>query len=86
MSEKTNHAANAAGYRAKAADRESAGDTMGSPEQRHDARKSQQALTALADNEDWLAANADKVILPGPMGTRSSRSAARAHDPDTERS
>lgn len=59
--DKTNHAANAAGYRARAADCEATA-LAGSPEQGDSARKSQRALTALADNEDWLAKNSDKIV------------------------
>jgi hypothetical protein len=58
--DRADHAANAAGYRARAADCEAA-VRAGTPEQGRDARKSQRALTMLADNEDWLAKNSDKL-------------------------
>ena len=57
----TNHAANAEEYRAKAAECASSVDTAPSAEKRSDAQKSERAYVTLAENEDWLAANSDKV-------------------------
>ena len=58
--EKT-HTKNAEGYRAKAAELAETVRTTRSLKQGSEARKSQKAYTTLADNEDWLAKNADKV-------------------------
>ncbi len=58
--EKT-HVENAQGYREKAAELAETARTARSLKQGGEARKSQKAYTTLADNEDWLAQNADKV-------------------------
>ena len=58
--EKT-HAEKAQAYREKAADLAETVRTTRSLKQGSEARKSQKAYAALADNEDWLAHNADKV-------------------------
>jgi hypothetical protein len=58
--EKT-HAENARGYREKAAELGETVRTTRSLKQGSEARKSQKAYTTLAENEDWLAKNADKV-------------------------
>ena len=58
--EKT-HTANAEVYRAKAAEFAETVQTVRSLKQGSDARKSQKAYAALADNEDWLAKNTDKL-------------------------
>ena len=58
--EKT-HAENAKTYRAKAAEFAEKVRTVRSLKQGSDARKSQKAYDTLADNEDWLAKNADKL-------------------------
>jgi len=58
--EKT-HTENAEAYRAKAAEAAETVRTVRSLKQGSEARKSQKAYKALADNEDWLAKNADKV-------------------------
>ena len=57
----TDHAANAEGYRVKAAECASSVAAARSPEKRSDAQKSERAYVTLAKNEDWLAANSDKV-------------------------
>jgi hypothetical protein len=48
-------------YRAKAAELADKIRTVRSLKQGSEARKSQKAYAALADNEDWLAKNADKL-------------------------
>ena len=58
--EKT-HAENAQAYREKAAELGETVRTVRSLKQGSEARKSQKAYTALADNEDWLAKNDDKL-------------------------
>jgi len=58
--EKT-HTENAEAYRAKAAELGETVRTVRSLKQGGEARKSQKAYTALADNEDWLAKNTDKL-------------------------
>ena len=58
--EKT-HTENAQAYREKAAELGETIRTTRSLKQGSEARKSQKAYTTLADNEDWLAKNADKV-------------------------
>lgn len=60
--DQANHTANAATYRAKAADCASTVAATRSLKQGSDARKSQQAYTALAANEEWLAENSDKLV------------------------
>lgn len=55
------HTENARAYRAKAAALAETVRTTRSLRQGSDARKSQKAYAALADNEEWLARNADKV-------------------------
>ena len=60
VDEKT-HTANAEVYRAKAAELAETVRTVRSLKQGSGARKSQKAYTALADNEDWLAKNTDKL-------------------------
>ena len=55
------HTANAEAYRAKAAEFAETVQTGRSLNQGSDARRSQKAYAALADNEDWLAQNADKL-------------------------
>jgi hypothetical protein len=55
------HAENAETYRAKAAELAETVRTVRSLKQGSEARQSQKAYTALADNEIWLAANADKL-------------------------
>ena len=59
--EKT-HTENAETYRAKAAEAAETVRTVRSLKQGSEARKSQKAYTTLADNEDWLAKNADKLV------------------------
>jgi hypothetical protein len=59
--DKKTHADNAKGYREKAAELAETVRTTRSLKQGSEARKSQKAYTTLADNEDWLAKNADKV-------------------------
>lgn len=61
MSDEKTHAENAKAYRAKAAALAETVPTTRSLQQSSEARKSQKAYAALADNEDWLAQNADKV-------------------------
>lgn len=56
------HAKNARTYRAKAAELAEAVRTTRSLREGSDARRSQQAYAALADNEEWLAKNADKIV------------------------
>ncbi|MGB9369415.1 MAG: hypothetical protein WCE79_25745 [Xanthobacteraceae bacterium] len=58
--EKT-HADNAKAYREKAAELAETVRTTRSLKEGSEARKSQKAYATLADNEDWLAKNADKV-------------------------
>lgn len=58
--EKT-HTENAKAYREKAAQLAETVRTTRSLKQGSEARKSQKAYVALADNEEWLAQNADKV-------------------------
>jgi hypothetical protein len=58
--EKT-HTKNAEAYRVKAAEAAETVRTVRSLKQGSDARKSQKAYTALAENEDWLAKNGDKL-------------------------
>lgn len=60
-SAKTTHTHNARAYRVKAAQLAEKMRTVGSLKQRSEARDSQKAYTTLADNEDWLAKNADKL-------------------------
>ena len=60
--DQTYHAANAVQYRAKAAELASTVRTTRSLKQGSEARKSQQAYAMLADNEEWLAKNSDKVV------------------------
>ena len=55
------HAENAKAYREKAAELAETVRTTRSLKQGSDARKSQKAYATLADNEDWLAQNSDKV-------------------------
>lgn len=61
-----NHSANAEGYRAKAAECASTVVVAPSPEKRSDAQKSERAYVTLAENEDWLAANSDKLSVSAP--------------------
>lgn len=56
------HAENAEAYRTKAAELAETVRTVRSLKLGGEARKSQKAYTALADNENWLAANADKLV------------------------
>jgi hypothetical protein len=49
-------------YRAKAAECADIVRTTRSLRQGSDARQSERAYAALADNEQWLAENADKVV------------------------
>jgi len=58
--EKT-HTENAETYRTKAAELAETIRTTRSLKHGSEARKSQKAYTALADNEDWLAKNADRL-------------------------
>lgn len=58
--EKT-HTENAEAYREKAAELAETVRTTRSLKQGSEARKSRKAYTALADNEDWLAKNGDKL-------------------------
>ena len=60
-SDEKTHAENARAYREKAAGLAETVRTTRSMKQGSEARKSQKAYTTLADNEDWLAKNADKV-------------------------
>ena len=60
-SDEKTHVENAKAYRAKAADMAETIRTTRSLEQGSEARRSQRAYATLADNEDWLAQNADKV-------------------------
>ena len=59
--DKKTHTQNAEAYREKAAELAETMRTVRSLKQGSEARKSQKAYTALADNEDWLAKNADKL-------------------------
>jgi hypothetical protein len=56
-----NHTENATAYRAKAAELAETVRTVRSLKQGSAARKSQKAYDALADNEEWLAKNGDKL-------------------------
>ncbi len=56
-----NYTDNARAYRVKAAEFGEKMRTIRSLKQGSEARKSQKAYTTLADNEDWLAKNADKL-------------------------
>jgi hypothetical protein len=60
--DETSHADNAQAYREKAAKFAETVRTTRSLKQGSEARKSQKAYTTLADNEDWLAKNTDKVV------------------------
>ena len=55
------HTENAQAYREKAAELAETVRATRSLKQGSAARKSQTAYTTLAENEDWLAKNADKV-------------------------
>ena len=55
------HTENAKAYRVRAAELADTVRTTRSLKQGSEARKSQKAYTALADNEDWLAKNGDKL-------------------------
>ena len=55
------HVENAKAYRAKATELAETVRTTRSLRQGSEARKSQKAYAALADNEEWLAQNSDKV-------------------------
>ena len=59
--EKT-HTENAEAYRAKAAEAGEKVRTVRSLKQGSEARKSQKAYATLAENEDWLAKNDDKLV------------------------
>lgn len=56
------HTENAEAYRAKATELAKTVRTTRSLRQGSEARKSQKAYNELADNEDWLAKNADKLV------------------------
>jgi hypothetical protein len=60
--DETTHTQNAAAYRAKAAEAGETVRTVRSLKQGSEARKSQKAYTTLAENEDWLAKNDDKLV------------------------
>jgi len=55
------HMDNAKAYRAKADEMAETVRTTRSLRQGSEARKSQKAYATLADNEEWLARNGDKV-------------------------
>ena len=55
------HTENAEAYRTKAAELAEIVRTTRSLRESSEARKSQRAYATLADNEEWLAQNADKV-------------------------
>jgi len=59
---KKTHPENAEAYRAKAAEAAETVRTVRSLKQGSEARKSQKAYTTLAENEDWLAKNDDKLV------------------------
>ena len=59
--DKKTHTENAETYRAKAAELAETVRTTRSLKQGSEARKSQKAYTELAENEDWLTKNADKL-------------------------
>jgi hypothetical protein len=59
--EKKSHAENAEAYRGRAAELAQTVRTTRSLKHGSEARKSQKAYATLADNEDWLAKNADKL-------------------------
>lgn len=61
ISDEKTHVENAKAYRAKAAELAETVRTTRSLRQGSEARKSQKAYVTLADNEDWLAQNADKT-------------------------
>ena len=48
-------------YRAKAAEYTGTLDNLRSPSEAREYRRLEQTYTVLADNEDWLVRNADKV-------------------------
>jgi hypothetical protein len=56
-----NHVDSAKRYRAQAAELSDLVRTTRSLKQGGEARKRQKAYTALAENEEWLAENADKL-------------------------
>ncbi len=60
--EKTNHTESAQEYRSKAAACAETVRTTRSLKQGSDARKSEKAYMELAENEDWLAKNSEKLI------------------------
>jgi len=60
--DKKTHTQNAEAYRAKAAEAAETVRTVRSLKQGSEARKSQKAYTTLAENEDWLAKNDDKLV------------------------
>ncbi len=57
--DKKTHTESAEAYRAEAGEKVR---TVRSLKQGSEARKSQKAYSELADNEDWLAKNADKLV------------------------
>jgi hypothetical protein len=59
-------------YRSKALEYEGRLKTAGSPGERAEYRDLQQSYTSLADNLDWLAANAGKTVTGGTNGARAA--------------
>ena len=58
----TSHTENAQEYRSKAAACAETARTARSLKQGGEARKREQAYVQLAENEDWLAKNSDKLV------------------------
>ena len=60
--DQTSHTENAREYRSKAAACAETARTTRSLKQRSEARKSEKAYMKLAENEDWLAKNSEKLM------------------------
>jgi len=61
-SDQENHVESARQFRAKAAEFAGLVRTTRSLRQGSEARRRQKAYTALAENEEWLAGNSDKLV------------------------
>jgi hypothetical protein len=59
---RNDHIGNAQGYRSKAADCAETVHTTPSRSQGNEARRREKAYAALADNEEWLAKNSEKLV------------------------
>ncbi len=60
--EKNPHAESAEGYRDKAAESAETSRTADSSAKAKSADKREKAYTTMAENEDWLAQNGDKIV------------------------